>query len=261
MLPHASSRGRVERVTQPKPNARIQLEIVYEDARIAIANKSPGLVSEPGKSHRADSLLNAMIARYGGKMLQLGERRDYGLLHRLDRQTSGCVACALDPEAYDAVRAQFEARSVDKRYLTVVKGRMRAGAQTIELNLEETRVPSSEGTRLVSVVSKSGKPARTDVEVLATCTSHTLVACEPHSGRLHQIRVHLAHLGFPVDGDPIYATGARVLPPSKAEERTLALHAWKLGLNGPSGSRIDAIAPPSRKFNDVLYRVGLRLNA
>ena len=100
MLPHASSRGRVERVTQPKPNARIQLEIVYEDARIAIANKSPGLVSEPGKSHRADSLLNAMIARYGGKMLQLGERRDYGLLHRLDRQTSGCVACALDPEAY-----------------------------------------------------------------------------------------------------------------------------------------------------------------
>ncbi len=237
----------------------MHLELVYQDARIAIASKRPGVVSEPGKSHRDDSLLNALIARFGGKMLQLGERRDYGLLHRLDRQTSGCVACALDPEAYDFVRAQFEARRVDKRYLTVVEGRMRAGAQTIELNLEEARVPSSEGTRLVSLVKKAGKPARTDVEVLATSTTHTLVACEPHSGRLHQIRAHMAHLGFPVEGDPIYASGGRLRAPNKNDERTLALHAWKLGFEGPAGARVDAVAPPSRRFEEVLERVGLRL--
>jgi RluA family pseudouridine synthase len=202
-----------------------------------------------------------LVARYGGKLLQLGERRDYGLLHRLDRQTSGCVACALDPEAYDAVRAQFEARTVDKTYLAIVKGRMRAGRQTVELNLEEKRIPSSEGTRLVSVVSRSGKAASTEVEVLATSTAHTLVACKPHSGRLHQIRVHMAHLGFPVAGDPLYTTGARISPTAKSDDRTLGLHAWKLAFDHPSGGRVDAVAPPSRKFMELAREVGLSHDA
>jgi 23S rRNA pseudouridine1911/1915/1917 synthase len=244
-------------VPQPSPNPRIRLEIVHEDPRIVVANKAPGLVTEPGKSHGGDSLLNALVARFGGKLLQLGERRDHGLLHRLDRQTSGCVACALDPEAYDHVRAQFEARSVEKTYLAILKGRMRAGRQTIDRNLEERRVPSSEGTRLVSVVAKEGKPARTDVEVLATSTTHTLVACRPHSGRLHQIRVHMAHLGFPVAGDPLYAAGARICPTGKSDDRTLGLHAWRLSFDHPSGGRVDAVAPPSRRFLELARETGI----
>jgi len=244
-------------VPQPSPNPRIRLEIVHEDPRIVVANKAPGLVTEPGKSHGGDSLLNALVARFGGKLLQLGERRDYGLLHRLDRQTSGCVACALDPEAYDHVRAQFEARSVEKTYLAILKGRMKAGRQTIDRNLEERRVPSSEGTRLVSVVAKEGKPARTDVEVLATSTTHTLVACRPHSGRLHQIRVHMAHLGFPVAGDPLYAVGARISPTGKSDDRTLGLHAWRLSFDHPSGGRVDAVAPPSRRFLELARETGI----
>ena len=187
-------------MAQPKPNTRIRLEIVHEDASIVVVNKSPGVVTEPGKSHRDDSLLNALIARFGGKMLQMGERRDYGLLHRLDRQTSGCVASALNHDAYDAVRAQFEARTVDKRYLAIVRGRMHTGTQSVELNLEEQRVATSEGTRLISVVARAGKPARTDITVLATSTTHTIIECTPHSGRLHQIRVQLAHVGFPLEG-------------------------------------------------------------
>lgn len=242
---------------QPTPNPRIRLEIVHEDARIAVANKAPGLVTEPGKSHATDSLLNALVFRFGGKLLQLGERRDYGLLHRLDRQTSGCVAVALDPEAYDHVRAQFEARTVDKTYLAVVKGRMRSGTQTVERNLEERRIPSNEGTRLVSVVAKEGKPARTDVETLATSATHTLVACGPHSGRLHQIRVHMAYLGFPVAGDPLYAAGARISPAGRSDDRTLGLHAWRLSFDHPSGGRVDAVAPPSRRFLELAREVGL----
>ena len=243
-------------MAQPTPNPRLRLEIVHEDDYIVVANKAPGMVTEPGASHRDDSLLNALVARFGGKLLRLGERRDYGLLHRLDRQTSGCVACAIDPDAYDAVRAQFEARAVDKRYLAIVKGRMRAGTQVVELNLEETRVPSNEGTRLVSVVARAGKPAKTAIEVLATSTTHTLVSCEPETGRLHQIRVHLAHLGFPVAGDPLYGAGARVLPSTKSDERTLGLHAWKLGFSHGSG-RVDAVAPPSRKFTELAREVGI----
>jgi len=247
-------------VAQPAPNSRLRLELIYQDESVVVANKAPGMVTEPGASHREDSLLNALVARFGGKLLRLGERRDYGLLHRLDRQTSGCVACAVTPESYDFIRAQFEARTVTKRYLAIVKGRMRAGTQQIELNLEEQRVPSAEGTRLVSVVARAGKPAKTDVEVLATSTTHTLVACEPHSGRLHQIRVHLAHLGFPVAGDQVYGVGAKVLPPHKPDDRTLGLHAWKLGFAHPSGTRVDASAPPSRKFTELLAGVGLGFN-
>ena len=242
---------------QPTPNPRIRLEIVHEDARIAVANKAPGLVTEPGKSHATDSLLNALVSRFGGKLLQLGERRDYGLLHRLDRQTSGCVAVALDPEAYDHVRAQFEARTVDKTYLAVVKGRMRSGTQTVERNLEERRIPSNEGTRLVSVVAKEGKPARTDVETLATSATHTLVACSPHSGRLHQIRVHMAYLGFPVAGDPLYAAGARISAAGRSDDRTLGLHAWRLAFDHPSGGRVEATAAPSRRFLELAREVGL----
>ena len=242
---------------QPAPNQRIRLEIVHEDGRVVVANKAPGLVTEPGRSHGNDSLLNALVARYGGKLLQLGERRDYGLLHRLDRQTSGCVACALDPEAYDAVRAQFEARTVDKTYLAIVKGRMRAGQQRVDRNLEEKRIPSSEGTRLVSVIAKEGRPASTEVEVLATGTTHTLVACKPHSGRLHQIRVHMAYLGFPLAGDPLYTTGARISPTAKSDDRTLGLHAWRLAFDHPAGGRVDAVAPPSRKFLELAREAGL----
>lgn len=221
-----------------------------------VANKSPGMVTEPGTSHRSDSLLNALVARFGGRMLRLGERRDYGLLHRLDRQTSGCVACALEPDAYDAIRGQFEQRCVDKRYLAIVRGRMRAGTQVIDLNLEERRVPSNEGTRLVSTIARSGKPARTTIEVLATSTSHSLVCCEPQTGRLHQIRVHLAHLGFPIAGDPLYGVGARVLPSTKADEQTLGLHAWRLGFSHALGT-VAASAPPSRRFLDLAQGVGL----
>ena len=247
-------------MAQPVPNPRLRLELVHEDDLVVVANKAPGMVTEPGTSHRDDSLINALVARFGGKLLRLGERRDYGLLHRLDRQTSGCVACALDPDAYDSIRAQFEARTVGKRYLAIAKGRMRAGAQDIDLALEERRVPSNEGTRLVSAVSRAGKPARTSIEVLATSTTHTLVSCEPHTGRLHQIRVHLAHLGFPIAGDPLYGAGARLLPSTKADERTLGLHAWRLGFTHALG-RVDAAAPPSRRFLELARETGLSHDA
>ncbi len=225
-----------------------------------VANKAPGMVTEPGASHRADSLLNALVARYGGRLLRLGERRDYGLLHRLDRQTSGCVACALTPEAYDAIRAEFEARRAHKRYLAIVRGRLKAGKTRVERNLLETRVAAAEGTRLVSVIDKSGKHAATEVEVLTTSATHSLVACVPETGRLHQIRVHLAFLGYPIAGDPVYTKGAALLPSSKVPEETLGLHAWMLGFSHGT-QHIDAVAPASRKFQDLAIACGLNLES
>lgn len=223
-----------------------------------VANKAPGMVTEPGRSHASDSLLNALVARFGGRLLRLGERRDYGLLHRLDRQTSGCVACALDPEAYDHLRGEFERRRVEKRYLAVVRGRMRAGTQVVRAPLEERRISAPGGSRLASVVSDSGDPAETGIEVLATSATHSLLACTPVTGRLHQIRVHVASLGFPIEGDPIYLAGGRAEPrAASGEERPLGLHAWALGLRHPSGAKVDASAPPSRKFVEICRETGI----
>lgn len=215
------------------------------------------MVTEPGRSHATDSLLNALVARHGGRLLRLGERRDYGLLHRLDRPTSGCVACALDPEAYDLLRGQFERRQVDKRYLAIVRGRMRAGPQTIRRPLEERRIRSGSASRLVSVVSPEGEEATTEVEALATSVGHSLVACRPITGRLHQIRVHLADLGFPIEGDPIYLKGGKAEVVEDAAELPLGLHAWRIGLEHPSGGRVEAVAPPSRKFMELMRAAGL----
>ena len=250
---------------QPAPNPRLRLELLHEDERLVVANKAPGMVTEPGRSHAADSLLNALVARYGGRLLRLGERRDYGLLHRLDRQTSGCVACALDPEAYDLLRGQFERREVDKRYLAIVRGRMRAGSQTVRKPLEQRRLRIWGSSRLVSVVSERGEEAVTEVEGLSTSASHSLVSCRPVTGRLHQIRIHLALLGFPIEGDPIYAKGGSPAPGGPSgrhsetdpDDETLGLHAWRLSVAHPSGGRIDAEAPPSRKFMELLRGAGL----
>jgi 23S rRNA-/tRNA-specific pseudouridylate synthase len=162
----------------------------------------------------------------------------------------------LTPEAYDAIRAAFEARTVDKRYLAIVRGRMKIGRERVERNLLEKRVAAAEGTRLVSVIDKAGKPAATSIEILAASPTHSLVACVPETGRLHQIRVHLAYLGFPIAGDPIYTKGAALLASTKAPEETLGLHAWTLGFSH-AGKRVDATAPPSRKFIELARTCGL----
>lgn len=244
---------------QPRPNPRVRIDLVHEDPRVIVINKSPGVVTEPGRGHDHDSLLNGLVARFGSQLLRLGERRDYGLLHRLDRFTSGCVACALDADAYDRVRTRFETQEVDKRYLAIVRGRMPAGTRRFEHALGERRVAGPEGSQLVSVVSSAGKPAVTEIEVVATGSRHSLILCVPHTGRLHQIRVHLAHAGYPVEGDPLYGPGGKVRRAGGNDRALLGLHAWKLGFAHPDGARVDAVAPPSRKFLTLLQATGLEL--
>ena len=106
----------------PVPNPKIRLSIVHEDARVIVCDKAPGVVSEPGRSHPKDSLLNGLFARYAKQLAPLGEVRDYGVLHRLDRMTSGCLCCALDRDAYDFLRKEWELHRVRKSYLTIALG-------------------------------------------------------------------------------------------------------------------------------------------
>jgi 23S rRNA pseudouridine1911/1915/1917 synthase len=256
----------------PRANARIRVQVVHEDANTLVVNKMPGVVTEPGRSHRDDSLLNGILAHDAGRLarqlIQLGEARDWGLLHRLDRLTSGLVLMALDADAWTALRGDFEARRVQKTYLAVVRGDLDSEAGEISLPLIE-RIDA--GYR-VSVIDPNGKPALTRFRVRQRSGRYALVECDLVTGRLHQIRVHLASIGVIVAGDPIYDIGGRAKPNAgRAKDPQLHLHAWRLSFLHPSrqpelGSPSDRvvmnlIGEPPRRFTEFAEAHGLHVPA
>ena len=136
----------------PTPNPAIDIRVLHEDPSFVVVEKPAGTVTEPGLGHAGDSLMNGAFARWGDRLGRLGESRDHGLLHRLDRDASGALVIALDAAAYDSIRAQFEARTVRKRYLAIVGGKPPRGEGSIDLPLEEAR----RGDMKVSLVSRRG---------------------------------------------------------------------------------------------------------
>jgi 23S rRNA pseudouridine1911/1915/1917 synthase len=240
---------------------------VREDQRTIVVNKMPGLVCEPGLGHRADSLLNGLFALDGGRLAarlaRLGEARDWGLLHRLDALTSGLVVVALDAEAYDRLREGFERRTVAKTYLAIVRGELSAEGRSAE-PIAERR----ERDRLVAVVDPAGRAAETRWTTLARSGRYALLRCEPVTGRLHQIRLHLARLGAPVAGDPLYESGGRARASGRTPQAPeLHLHAWRLAVpdpaypatDGPSTAMIRVEAGVPRRFAAFAEDHGLPL--
>jgi 23S rRNA pseudouridine1911/1915/1917 synthase len=234
----------------PRPNSRIRIHLVHEDANTVVMNKMPGVVTEPGRSHRDDSLLNGLFAHDGQRLArqltQLGEGRDWGLLHRLDRLTSGLVLAALDGAAWDALRSDFEARRVEKSYLAIVRGDLTAESGEIRTPLSERL----DGDYRVSVLDPHGKDAHTRYRVLERAGRYALVECDLITGRMHQIRVHLASIGAVVAGEPIYEIGGRAKPNAgRAKDPQLHLHAWRLAFTHPvSGERLRLTGEPPRRF-------------
>lgn len=206
-----------------EPNPRVPFRVLHEDAWLVVVEKPARVATQPGLGHEGDSLLNGLFARYGPAMQNLGRGRDFGLLHRLDIDTSGLVAAALRADAYDALREAFESRRVVKRYWALVRGAPAAGAGVVRLPIEEVQ-----GERKTARVSRSGKPAETAHRTIATGKGASLVECRLGSGRLHQIRVHLAAIGCPVLGDREYGG-----PDVGSMSHRLALHAFLLGLPHP----------------------------
>lgn len=248
---------------RPEPNPRIRIRVAREDARTIVVNKMPGLVCEPGLGHRADSLLNGLFALDGGRLAprlaRLGEARDWGLLHRLDALTSGLVLVALEADAYDRLREAFERRAVAKTYLAIVRGELAP-----EGRADEPIAERRERDRLVAVVDARGRPAETRWTTLARSGRYALLRCEPVTGRLHQIRLHLARLGAPIAGDPLYEEGGRARAGGRAPRSPeLQLHAWRLAFPDPASDangadiRVEAAVP--RRFAAFAESHGLAL--
>ncbi len=240
-----------------QPNDKVTFKVLFEDDALVVVNKPPGTVTQPGLAHEDDSLLNGLFARFGPALQNLGHSRDFGLLHRLDRATSGILIVALRPDAYDQLRRQFENHTIKKFYWAIVKGAPKEPKGVLRMPIAEdhTRDLSHRprGKPRLSRISRSGKPAITAYRVIESSRLASLVECRLLTGRLHQIRVHLNAIGCPVLGDDLYATpGVRDAAPR------LALHSHRVVFAHPlTGASVDVHSPWPGDLKNLLKKVGL----
>ncbi len=216
----------------------IPLEVVYEDDDLLGVNKPAGMVVHPARSHREGTLVNALLARYPG--LDVGDAGRPGIVHRLDRDTSGLIVVAKTEQALAHLRRQFRSRGVQKTYLTLVHGRPPAPEGIVEAPIG--RDPRH---RKRMAVIGTGREARTRYELLEELGDYSLLAVSPETGRTHQIRVHLAWLGVPVAGDRVYGRkrGSQRVKNDMGLERQF-LHAWRLSFQLPGDRGIIALEAP-----------------
>jgi 23S rRNA pseudouridine1911/1915/1917 synthase len=230
------------------PAPDIPLTIAYEDDDLLIVDKPAGLVVHPAPGHRdGDTLVNALLARAGGAEYGgiAGVARP-GIVHRLDRDTSGLLMIAKHDTAQHSLMAQLKARRVRKTYLALVAGTVAAAVGRIEAPIG--RDPAHR-TRMAVV--PDGRPSTTGYRVRERFRAWTLLEVDLVTGRTHQIRVHLDAIGHPVAGDPVYGTGTSRRGPDGLER--LFLHAWRLELASPSdGHLIRATAPLPRELEATL---------
>jgi 23S rRNA pseudouridine1911/1915/1917 synthase len=200
----------------------IPLDILFEDDDLIVIDKPAGLVVHPGAGHKEHTLVNALL-HHCPNLSGIGGQERPGIVHRLDKETSGCLVVAKNDEAHRGLSAQFAARTVEKIYLALVTGKLRKPTGTIEEKIGRHSVHRQR----MSVTARRGRPAKTEYRVLRSSEKFSLIECRLHSGRTHQIRVHLHHLGHPVLGDKIYGRKT-----AKDFPRQM-LHAWKLGFEHP----------------------------
>ena len=229
-------------LTEPPPRSvatqpeAIALEVLYEDADLIVLNKPPGMVVHPAAGNWQGTLVNALLHHCGALSSIGGEQRP-GIVHRLDKDTSGCIVAAKNDAAHRSLTAQFSGREVEKIYLAIAAGAFPMKSGVVEGHIARHPV----NRKKMAVVEGRGRAAKTSWRVLRVLPVGTLVECTLHTGRTHQIRVHLQHLGHPLLGDETY--GKRAGFPRQM------LHAWKLGFTHPrTGARMSFVSPIPADF-------------
>ena len=178
----------------------IPLDVVYEDGDLIVVNKPKGLVVHPAPGHPDGTLVNALLHHCGDSLSGIGGEKRPGIVHRIDKETSGLLVAAKNDFAHRALSAQLKDRSLSREYETVVRGSMRDEAGTVDAPIG--RHPTDR--KKMAVTEKNSRPAVTHYEVLARYPGYTHLRCKLETGRTHQIRVHLAYIGHPVLGDAVY---------------------------------------------------------
>jgi 23S rRNA pseudouridine1911/1915/1917 synthase len=225
----------------PEPQA-MPLEILYEDADLLVLDKPAGLVVHPAPGNPDGTLVNALLAHCGDSLSGIGGVRRPGIVHRLDKDTSGVMVVAKNDRAHRGLAAQFAAHTIDRAYIAAVYGAPLPRAGLIEGNIG--RHPRDR--QRMAVVRTGGKPAATRYAVIETFGAAikpvaSLVRCDLLTGRTHQVRVHMAHRGHPLIGDPLYAGGrmarSAALPETVKAFPRQALHAQLLAFEHPGSGR------------------------
>jgi 23S rRNA pseudouridine1911/1915/1917 synthase len=240
---------------QAHPEAR-PLEILYEDDDLVVVNKPAGLVVHPAPGHAGGTLVNALLAHCAGQLSGIGGVARPGIVHRLDKDTSGCVVAAKNDRAHVALAAQFASRQVEKDYEAVVCGRPPRERGRIEAAI--ARHPTQR--KRMAVAAKGGRAARTDYRVLQPLQGGALLELRLHTGRTHQIRVHLQSLGCPVAGDEVYGKRASrdLFQLTGYKPPRQLLHAARLSFIHPvNAQRLRLSAPRPEDFAVALQKLAL----
>jgi 23S rRNA pseudouridine1911/1915/1917 synthase len=222
------------------------LDILYEDDSLIILNKSAGVVVHPAPGHEEDTLVNALLA-HCDNLSGIGGVQRPGIVHRLDKDTTGAIAIAKTDRAHQHLQAQIKAKTAKREYLGILYGAPKAESGTIERPIG--RHKRDRKKMAIVPVEQGGRPAVTHWQVQERLGNYTLMHFRLETGRTHQIRVHCADMGHPIVGDPLYASGRSVGVNLTGQ----ALHAWRLTLEHPeTGETLEAIAPLPHSLTKLL---------
>lgn len=223
----------------------IPLDILYEDSDVIVINKPKGMVVHPGPGHYSGTLVNALLYHCGGELSGINGVLRPGIVHRIDRDTTGSILACKNDRAHNCIARQLKEHSINRRYHAICCGVLREGEGTIDRPIG--RHPTDR--RRMAVNERNGKRAVTHYRVLNYFEKYAYVECRLETGRTHQIRVHMADIGHPVLGDSVYAPGRKW--PCALEGQTL--HAKTLGFVHPAtGEYLEIDAPLPGYFQHLL---------
>ena len=226
----------------------IPLDVVFEDGDVIVVNKPKGLVVHPAPGHPDGTLVNALLHHCGGSLSGVGGALRPGIVHRIDRDTSGLIIAAKNDAAHQSLAAQLQDHTLARTYECIVTGSLREEAGTVDAPIGQL-----EPHRMKRGILPEGQRAVTHYETLACSGQYSLLRLRLETGRTHQIRVHMAHIGHPLLGDTVY--GAKKPVPGLAGQ---CLHAAQLTFTHPAtGERVEVQAPLPVWFQAALKRYGL----
>ena len=248
--------GETVSVTLPEaeePEARpedIPLDVVYEDGDVIVVNKPVGVVVHPAPGHPDGTLVNALLHHCAGSLSGIGGQMRPGIVHRIDRDTSGLIIAAKNDMAHLSLSEQLQDHSLARTYEAIVVGNFREETGTVDAPIARHRTD-----RKRMAVAADGRRAVTHWKVLERYPGYTHIQCSLETGRTHQIRVHMAYIGHPVLGDPVYG--------GKRKENFgltgQCLHARKLAFQHPrTGERMEVECPLPDYFQEVLRKLSMR---
>ena len=225
----------------------IPLDVVYEDGDVIVVNKPAGLVVHPAPGHPDGTLVNALLHHCGSSLSGIGGELRPGIVHRIDRDTSGLIIAAKNDAAHQALSAQLQDHTLARTYEAVVVGNLREDRGTVDAPIGRHHTDRKK----MAVTDRGGRRAVTHWEVLERFQGFTHVRCRLETGRTHQIRVHMAHLGHPICGDTVY--GARKPVPGLTGQ---CLHAVGLRFIHPrTGEAVELSCPLSDAFTALLEKL------